>query len=43
MKKFPTLCLAFIYSGSMLFAQTAEKTIKVIVEILGIQLKPMNL
>ena len=36
MKKFPTLCLAFIYSGSMLFAQTAEKTIKVIVE------KPWN-
>ena len=32
MKKFPTLCLAFIYSGSMLCAQTAEKTIKVIVE-----------
>lgn len=32
MKKFPTLCLAIIYSGSMLFAQTAEKTIKVIVE-----------
>lgn len=32
MKKFPTLCLAFIYSGSMLFAQTTEKAIKVIVE-----------
>ena len=32
MKKFSILCLAFIYSGSMLFAQTAEKTIKVIVE-----------
>ena len=25
MKKFSILCLAFIYSGSMLFAQTAEK------------------
>lgn len=32
MKKFSILYLAFIYSGSMLFAQTTEKTIKVIVE-----------
>lgn len=32
MKKLPMLCFAFIYSGSILFAQTTEKTIKVIVE-----------